>query len=580
MYAKCLTTTVLALVMLGLTGCSRTVEDVAKWETSGNIEKLTEALSDPKAEVREAALQSLGTMKEEAAIDDIAACFNDSEENVVLASVSALAAMESTSAVTPLIAALKLEYPAAHITAAEALGRLRARSAVKPLAELLNSTSEEELLIVISAIGRIGAEKGSQPLVDKLTSSSAANIRKACIDALPATGGPAALKALVDALSDHDVVIREAAKTSLIKIGDPAIPSIMDGLRSDDQGVRGASVALLRGLSAVPTDGHALAWYQIARATTDESMEIDSETVSILVGMGMDAATPLLEAAAHSDPEIRDYAVIALESIGEPCASKATTLVLARAKPDAKAWFQGRTEWSGAPSWRIDLWGAIAALNPQFEYGADQAAALKTGGSRAAALVTRPEFEATRSNIPLLINLLDDKACAISAEAKLTAAGFKAAFPLIAAIEDDNIAIAEAAAAILAPQEDQRAYEPLTNTLRRRIDAGDPLSNSSIYTALIKLNRLEADPLLLKIRPNASRVIEVFERQYQDVRVIAANSLDPYTDNEAPIVFHLAYQENGVQGKLDVTFKKDVQGNWYPSPALPYRLQQPVAEDK
>ncbi|HSR87658.1 MAG TPA: HEAT repeat domain-containing protein, partial [Pontiella sp.] len=294
----------LALIMMGLAGCSRTVEDVAKWETSGNIEKLTEALTDPKAEVREAALQSLGTLKAEAAIDNIAACFNDPEENVVLASVNALAAMESNAAVTPLIAALKLEYPDANSTAAEALGRLEAPSAVKPLAELLNSDNEEEVLVVIEALGRIGREEGSRPLVEKLSSSSSASIRKACIEALSSTGGPAALKALVDTLSDSDPVLREIAKTSLIKIGDPAVPSILGGLRSDDRGVRSASVALLRGLSAVPTDGHSLVWYQLARATTDESSAIDPETVNILVGMGMDAATPLLEAAAHSDPEI------------------------------------------------------------------------------------------------------------------------------------------------------------------------------------------------------------------------------------------------------------------------------------
>ena len=578
MYGKYLTTAAMALMIMGLTGCSRTVDDVAKWEASGNIEKLTGALSDPKAEVREAALQSLGTLKAESAIDHIAACFNDSEDSVVLASVNALAAMESKSTVTPLIAALKLENPAANMTAAEALGSLKAPSAVKPLAERLNSDNEEELLVVITAMGRIGGEAGSQPLVDKFSSSSSGTVRMACINALPATGGPVALKALVDALSDSDDLIRESAKTSLIKIGDPAIPSIMAGLHSDNQAVRRTSVALLRGLDAVPTGGYALVWYQIARATTDENKEIDPETVNILVGMGMEAATPLFEAAAHRDPEIRDYAVIALESIGEPCAPKATTLVLARANPDAKAWFQGRTEWSGAPSWRLDLWGAITALNPQFEYSAGKASSLQAGSAGAAALLSRSDFSATRPNTPLMIHLLGDDTCAKAAKAKLTAAGFKAALPLIAALEDENIAIAEGAAAILSSREDPRAYEPLTNVLQRRIDAGEILSNSEIYTTLVKLNRNEADPLLLKVRPNTARAIQVFERQYRDAHVIAADTIDPYTDNEVPVTFHLAYQENGKPGSRDVTFKKDVNGNWHPSPALPYRLQQTTKE--
>jgi len=195
-----------------------------------------------------------------------------------------------------------------------------------------------------------------------------------------------------------------------------------------------------------------------------------------------------------------------------------------------------------------------------------------TGGSAGAALVTRPEFEATRPYIPLLIKLLDDAACAKGAKVKLTGAGVRAAFPLMAAIEAENNAIAEGAADILAAQEDRRACEPMKNVLQRRIDAGEHLSDSSIYTALIRLNRIEADPLLLKVRPNTARAIQLFERQYENVRVIAVDTTDPYTDHEAPIVFHLAYQENGVPGRLDVTFKKDSQGNWLPSPALPYTL--------
>jgi hypothetical protein len=86
--------------------------------------------------------------------------------------------------------------------------------------------------------------------------------------------------------------------------------------------------------------------------------------------------------------------------------------------------------------------------------------------------------------------------------------------------------------------------------------------------------------LLLKVRPNTARAIQIFERQYRDARVIAADTIDLYTDNEVPVVFHLAYQENGVPGKLDVTFKKDARGNWHPSPALPYSLQQPAKAGK
>ncbi|MFZ9012213.1 MAG: HEAT repeat domain-containing protein, partial [Anaerohalosphaeraceae bacterium] len=253
MFGKYVITAAMALLM-GLTGCSRTVEDVAKWEASENVEKLIGALSDPKMEVREAALHSLGELREESAIDDIAACFNDPEDRVVLAAVNTLVNMESRATVTPLIAALKLDIPDAQTAAAEALGSLKAPSAVRPLAERLNSDSEEELLVVITALGKIGRQAGSRPLRDTLSSASSTTIRKACIDALISTGGPIAYEALVNTLADNDPIIREAAEISLVKIGDPAVPSIIGGLHSDDPGIRRASVALLSDLDAIPTE--------------------------------------------------------------------------------------------------------------------------------------------------------------------------------------------------------------------------------------------------------------------------------------------------------------------------------------
>lgn len=573
MYSKCFTATLIALAMIGLTGCSRTVEDVAKWEADGKVDKLTEALADPKAEVREAALQSLGSLKAEAAIDDIAACYNDSEDSVVLASVAALAVMENKATITPLIAALKLNIPAARMTAIQALGNLKAPSAVKPLAELLEGATEEEQLAVIAALAAIGREAGSQPLVDLFTASPSMKVRRACLDTLPKTGGSTAMKALVNALADNDQTIRAAAKAHLTDLGDSAIPSIEFGLRSHQREVRAASVALLRELNAIPAKGPAWVWFQLAVSTTDDHPEIDVKTVDTLVEMGLDAVTPLMEAAAHSDAEIRDYALVCLEAIGEPCYRNVVTLAQQWAKPDAKSWWhQGRSEWSGAPSWRIDLWAAVAAVSPQFEYDAKTAALLKAGGSEAEALITRPDFKAARPYIPLLINLLGDPSCAAAASDKLAAAGFKATLPLIAALEDESNAIAEGAAAIIGAHADQRAYEPLKNALQRRIDAGDMLSNSAIYTALIKLNRPDSEPLLMKVRPNTARAIQLFERRYPTARVIGADTTDPYTNNAAPVTIHLAYLLRGVPGSLDVTFRKDAEGDWHPAPALPDTL--------
>jgi hypothetical protein len=78
------------------------------------------------------------------------------------------------------------------------------------------------------------------------------------------------------------------------------------------------------------------------------------------------------------------------------------------------------------------------------------------------------------------------------------------------------------------------------------------------------------------VRPNTARAIQLFKRRHPDARVIAADTTDLYADNETPISFHLAYMLNGTPGSLDVTFSKDANGNWHPSPALDYSLQEPA----
>ncbi len=563
MYSKSLTTAaVLTLVMMGLAGCSRTVEDVSRWEEAGKVEKLTEALVDPKAEVRIAALQSLGTLKAETAIDTISACFNDAEDNVVLAAVKALASMESLSTITPLIAALKLDNATARIVAADALGALKAPSAVKPLAEFLETADEDEQLTVIKALASIGREEGSQPLADLFKANPSMQIRMASLDALPKTGGAVAWKALVNALADNNMRIREAARSILIQTGRPVIPSVIDGLSSGNTMVRSESIKLLSDLGAVPESGRGLVWYQLARWSLTEDTDTSKEIINLLVSKGTSVIPTLIEAASLDVDDIREPAAEVLEWMGESALEDVMDAAGRIASRRAKEWLGSRTDWVGAPSVYLDFFAAVSALNPDFPAPEDSKAMF----------ISNAKTE--RAFIPDMITSLDqgtdeEKEWTIR---KLKAAGPSASLPLLAAITSSNTVIAEAAATIMEERKDPRAYEALANALQQRVDAGDPLSNSPIYTALINLNRPEAEPLLMKVRPNTARAIQLFERQYPAARVIGADTTDPYTDNEAPVSIHLAYVLSGAPGSLDVTFRKDVQGNWHPSPALPDKL--------
>lgn len=565
MKKKVISIAAVMVALLCVTGCSRTVEDVAKWEIQGNADKLTEALTDPKFEVRKAAAESLGTLKAADAVDELAACLNDAENQVRLAAIDALIAIGTPDAVTPLAAAFKLDDQQARLKAAAGLGALKATAAIDTLAEGLNDSDETIQIAACEAIGEIESKLGSKPLAEALAKGSTSmKVKVACIDALARTGGDDALAALVEALADTNESISEQATTALITIGRPAIPAVIDGLKNSNPKVRSASIKLLRGLGGIPTRGSGLVWYQLARASLSDDPVIKAESVAALAEKGEAVVSELIAGASLDVPEIREPAAQALELIGEPAldaileASEKVVLF------EIREWYKGRADWIGAPSPLIDLYAAVSILNPDFPKVEDARTILylKKGA---------PE----RAHIPTLIKLLGEDESRQQAAAQLKAAGPTASLPLIAAITSTDTAIAEAAAALIDERKDMRALQPLMNAVQTRTDAGESLSRSPLYSALVNLDQLETDPVVVKVRPNTARAIQVFSRQYRTAKVTAAVTTDSYMDNEAPIVFNIGYEEDGHSGTLEVTFKKDGKGNWHPSPALPYALPKP-----
>jgi hypothetical protein len=255
----------------------------------------------------------------------------------------------------------------------------------------------------------------------------------------------------------------------------------------------------------------------------------------------------LLEAAAHSSPDFRHHASRALEELGAPCTAAAIAAATSKAGTDGLAWFTGRAAWKGAPSWRIDLWGAIAALNPGF--GQDGT-----------------------SDIPKLIGQFGNKANQKTAKAKLIEAGSTAVYPLIAALGDQDPGVADHAADLLGELGDRRAIQPLMGGLGKKVAGGGPLSDSPFYSALQKFDDPGSEPLLLKIRPNAMRAMHIFERQYQGARAISAESRDTTSHHSQPIRFRIGFIDGREMDGLQITFMKNGAGDWIPTPPLPAKL--------
>jgi HEAT repeat protein len=591
-----------AMLMLGLVGCSRTISDIAKWKASGNIEKLIGALEDAKPQIRKGAAEALGELRAEAAVDPLAALFSDPDSEVSLTAVEALVAIGNEAAAAHLINALKLDDPSARTVAATGLGTLKTAAAVEALVEALGDTEEDVNCAAAVALGLIGDEAASAPLAGKLKSSSA-KLRVACARSLAGTRGKAAVTGLIGALDDDDSGVREAVVGSLISIGKPAAPAVLKAIRDNNATVRRGALAVLKAVDAIPAAGSDLIWYQLAAASVDGRKGLDMTLVGKLARMGDPAVDTLLEAAAHNVTDFREHAFRALETMGEPATAKAVEAAGNYAVSDASVWFNARSTWSGTPSWRIDLWSAVAALNPDFELDTAIAANLQTQGRSAFRIITSPDFKPTREYIPLLVGLLGDQtlpppkqpdvdafgipvvkqsvdrfrgeANQQMAREKLIAAGSPAVFPLIAAINERNALIAGHAATALGEVGDSRAVGPLMAVLKRRLAAGEQLTDSPFYSALQKFDDPAAEPVLLRIRPNTDRAIRVFERQYAGVRAMSAESRDTTAHHTQPITFRLGYIDGGKVGEMQMTFMKNAGGDWIPTPALPADLPQP-----
>jgi HEAT repeat protein len=588
-----------AIAMLGLTGCTRTMDDVSKWRANGNIEKLIKALSDPKVEIRLAATEALGELKAEPAVNALAALYNDTEETVILASVKSLSQISTPSVITPMTAALKLDYTQARLTAAITLGELKATGAISQLAEALDDSEADVQLAAAVALGQIGDKGGSTGLVGKLSASSA-ELRKACVISLGQTGGETAAEGLIGALGDENAAIGKAAKESLVQLGDLSIPFALEGLKNDEAKIRTGSIAVLRGLKSVPETGTNLIWYQLARVSVDKKEDIDKGVVQTLAKLGEPAFDTLLEAAAHNVADIREHATYALERNGRAALDKAVAAAEAHAGSDAKAWMAKRGSWAGAPSWRIDLWASIASLNPNFKINSAIASSLEMQTRPAFTIIVNPQFKPGREYIPSMIALLGDttmpppaepdydadgipvikkkrdmfrgEANRLLSEEKLNDVGYLATLPLIAAIEDEDELIAGNAADILGSQSEKRALNPLMRLVKKKQEAGELLTDSPFYVALQKMDEPSAEPLLLKIRPNPDRAMRLFERKNQGVRPMRAETKDTTGHRTQPITFRLGYIDNARIGELMVTFMPDSDGNWIPTPALPDQL--------
>jgi HEAT repeat protein len=582
---------------LGLTGCGETtLEDIAVWQEGGKVSKLIKATGSHDQELRAASIKALGELKAEEAVAPLAALYHDDDLYITLTAVDALIEIGSDAAQLQLIKALDLKTMRGRLAAATALGNFKTEAAVDPLIRLLDDSFDEVAAAAAKSLGQIHNPKAIDPLIQKVNVLSH-EVKFASMTSLRGFGGEKIADSFVPALSDIGKKIRRMAIDTYIELGKPAAPYGHAAIRSDDKITRMSGISILKGIDAVPTSGSNQAWYILAEASTKKKESIDPAVVDQLAEMGKEAIPSLLEAVAYSTLTIRETAFLALEKIGEPCADPALKAAQKNAGTEGRFWLKDMPEWPGAPSWRLDLWASATALNPEFKIIRQHASRLRNLDSAARRHMKNIKFIPTREYVPLLIQQLGPNSgdehvinfFGIKSQFKnldlrpvmpdnlelsiklLVKAGDDALFPLIAALEDDESQIADACAEILGRINNPLAAPPLMKLLEEKLEAQEDLRISPFYTALVKMEVPEAQPLLERIRPCKEYAQKLFEKNYPDVTVMRVRSTDATAAYAKPVQHHIGYLKNEKMTELTITFAYN-EGQWSPAEPLPDQI--------
>ena len=527
-----------SIALLMLTSCSRTLDDIAKWEATGNHLKLIEALEDSDPSIGIAAAEALGNLQNPEAILPLAACLNQTNELLITTAIQALADLEHPDVITPLTAALRLEQPAAQTIAIAALGRMKATGAIPTLGELLPSADAQQKIEIITAFEEIASPDAAPYLIDQLKQGAPA-LQAASAQALGQTGGKGAVEALIKTLASDNRATTQAALTALINIGKEAVQPLIQALRSESQQIRNQTLTALRKMKAVPTRGADSIWFRLAAAAQQLKEEIEP---TLIQRIAVEKWTEtLLDAAAHPNEIIRNHAVIALEKMGE----LALDTALERAEALNLSWFEERNSWPGAPSWRIDLWAAISAFHPA-------------------------QAQSPHHQIPQLIEKLESPETRAHSIKILQADAPHARLPLIAALNQTPLALAEQAALLLSEPIQPDALQPLIQRVTFELDRNHALVESPLNEALQRFNAPEAEEVLTRIRPNTERALRCFERHFTDARAISAEKIE--TKSHQQERYRIGYISTGRVQDFTLTFIYSTTGRWIIQPELPNQL--------
>ncbi len=223
-----------ALVLaIGLTACSK-ADDPKKAEYW--IDKLD------KRQERAEALRNLGDIKDKAAVPHVTEWLKK-EGDWQPEAAYALGQLGDPASVKDLVAAIDFEVRSGednstrrknrlNASIVRALGLLEAKSESESIKRLLGAPSERVREAALGALGDLGDRANTAAIADKALNDLEPIVRLAAIQALGELGDPAGVPALVQLLYTElpNASFYDAARYSLVRIGEPAVPELLRAL--------------------------------------------------------------------------------------------------------------------------------------------------------------------------------------------------------------------------------------------------------------------------------------------------------------------------------------------------------------
>jgi HEAT repeat protein len=192
--------------------------NVERMATKRNVNGLLElVMKDKDRGVRYSAIDALGNIRDNKAVDPLIQTLRDKDEKVRKGVAYALGEIGDQRAVKPLIQTLKdIDENVRSITA-EALGKIRDKSAVEPLIQTLKDKDDEVRRAAAWALGEIRDKRAVEPLIQALKDEDK-EVRRTTVDALGKSRDKGAINPLIDLLNKNNIKLKNHVINALKKI--------------------------------------------------------------------------------------------------------------------------------------------------------------------------------------------------------------------------------------------------------------------------------------------------------------------------------------------------------------------------